>query len=119
MFIIFGTRPKNVQKAIFEIKKIIQELAENGATEVELERAKIWKKSCMEFSSETNSDIAEINGSLIHNDNKHTSLSTRKSKFEKVKLEDINKFAKRIANEKVFNIVAVGKDINIEDLKQF
>jgi len=119
MFIIFGTRPKNVQKAIFEIKKIIGELAENGATELELERAKNWKKSCMEFSSETNSDIADMNATLIYSDNKHTSLKSRKSKYDKIKLEDINKFAKKIAYEKVFNVVAVGKNINIEDLKQF
>lgn len=119
LFIVFGTRPKNVNKAIFEIKKIINEFAENGATEEELTRAKNWKKSCIEFAGETNSDLAETNGLMTYYDNKITKVASRKAKYDKVTLEDVNKFAKKIATEKTFNIVAVGKGLDIEDLKQY
>lgn len=117
--IAFGTRPKNVQMAIFEIRRIIDELAENGVTEDELLRAKNWKKSCIEFSSETNQDLAEANGSFILFEGKHIGVGARKSKYDKVKVEDVNKFAKKIAKETIFNVVGVGKNLNIEDLKQF
>ena len=119
IFIVFGTRPKNVKKAIFEIKKIIDDFAENGATEEELVRAKNWKKSCIEFAGETNTDIAETNGLMTYYDNKITRVASRKARYDKVTLEDVNKFAKKIATEKTFNIVAVGKGLDIEDLKQF
>ena len=62
---MLGTRPKNVKKAIFEIKRIINEIAESGVTEEEFERVKNLKKSVLEYGSETNSDIAEANGSMI------------------------------------------------------
>ena len=119
MLIVFGTRPKNVKKAIFEIKNIIKDFAENGATEEELIRAKNWKKSCIEFASETNSDIADANGIIWLLNNKTISLKSRKAMYDKVTLEQVNDFAKRIANEKTYNIVAVGKGIDIEDLKQY
>ncbi len=119
IFIILGTRPKNVKKAIAEIKKIILDLAKNGATEEELERVKNLKKSVLEFNSETNSDLAEINGSMIHLFGKHETIEQRKQKIESVTLDEINDFAKTIANEDMFNVVAVGKNIDIEDLKQF
>lgn len=119
IFIVFGTRPKNVKDAIYEIKKIILDMAENGVTEEELANAKNLKKSVIEFSSETNTDLAETNASFVNYDGKHVSLKTRKSQFEKVTLEEINKFAKKIAEEKTFNIVAVGKNLNIDDIKQF
>ena len=73
----------------------------------------------MEFASETNADTAEVNGSLIHFIGKHKSLNSRKSEYDKVSVSDIQKFASRIANEESFNIVAVGKNIDINDLKQF
>lgn len=119
IFIMLGTRPKNVKKAISEIKRIIVELAENGAKEEELERAKNLKKSNIEFSTETNSDIAESNGSMIHLFEKCQTTAERKQKFDNVTLEMVNEFAKRIASEETFNIVAVGKGVDENALKEF
>ena len=119
IFIMLGTRPKNVKKAISEIKKIVLDLAENGATEEELERVKNLKKSLIEFNSETNSDIAESNGSMIHLFEKCKTIEERKEKIDGVTLEKVNDFAKRIATEEMFNIVAVGKGVDVNDLKQY
>ena len=119
IFIMLGTRPKNVKKAIFEIKRIIQEMAENGVTEEEFERVKNLKKSVLEYNSETNSGIAEANGSMMHLFERCKTLEERKTQIENVSLEDVNYFAKMIADEELFNVVAVGKKLNIEDLKQF
>ena len=119
LMIVFGTRPKNVKKAMVEIKKEILNFAENGVTGEELLRAKNWKKSCLSFGIETNSNIAEINGTICNLYNKKFDINDRIQKIENVTIKDVNKFAKRIANEKQFAIVAVGKDLNIEDLKVF
>ena len=116
---MLGTRPKNVKRAIFEIKRIIKEMAENGVTEEEFERVKNLKKSVLEYSTETNADIAEANGSMIHLFDRCKTLKERKSQIENVTLQEVNDFAKIIANEEMFNIVAVGKNLNINDLKQF
>ena len=119
LVIVFGTRPKNVKKAMLEIKKAILDFAENGASEEELVRAKNWKKSCVSFGMETNSNLAEINGTIFNLYNKAFDKEERLKKTERVTLDEVNNFAKRIASEKEFAIVAVGKDLNIEDLKVF
>ncbi len=118
-YIVFGTRAKNVKLAISEVKKIINYMAENLVTEDELNAAKNWKKSYLEFVSETNAETAEINGNLIHFNGKHSKLSARQKQYDKVSVDDIKKFAKKIANENTYNVVAVGKNIEISDLKQF
>lgn len=119
LLIVFGTRPKNVKKAMVEIKKTILDFAEHGATEEELTRAKNWKKSCLAFGTETNGDLAEINGTIFNIFNKVFDSKDRLQKTESVTLEQVNEFAKRIANETVLNVVAVGKGVKIEDISVF
>lgn len=119
LVIVFGTRPKNVKKAMIEVKKAILDFAENGATEEELIRAKNWKKSCLSFGMETNSNLAEINGTIFNLYNKIFDKNERLEKINNVTLEQVNEFAKRIANEKDFAVVAVGKNLKIDDLKEF
>ncbi len=119
LLIVFGTRPKNVKKAMVEIKKTILDFAEHGATEEELTRAKNWKKSCLAFGTETNGDLAEINGTIFNVFNKVFDSKDRLKKTESVTLEQVNEFAKRIAKENVLNVVAVGKGVKIEDISVF
>ncbi len=119
IFIMLGTRPKNVKKAIFEIKRIIKEFAENGATEEEFERVKNLKKSILEYSTETNADRAEANGTMMHLFEKSKSLEERKKQIESIKLSEVNDFARVIASEEMFNVVAVGKNLKLCDIEQF
>lgn len=117
LLIIFGTRPKNIRKAMLEIKKTINELAENGVTAEELERAKNWKKSSMSYGMETNSNLAEINGTQFNVLNEKFDADKMYKKTQNVTLEEVNEFAKRIANEKVYNVVAVGKGLSLKDIE--
>lgn len=119
IYIVLGTRLKNVKRAVLEIRNIIDEIAKVGVSESEFEICKNWKKSYIEFASETNSDTAEINGSLIYYNQAYISLESRRQKYDSIKLSEINDFAKRIANESCFNVVAVGKNIKLEDLQNF
>ena len=77
------------------------------------------KKSLIEYNNETNSDIAESNGSMIHLFEECHTVQERKQKIDSVTIDQVNEFAKRIANENMFNIVAVGKNVNEEDLKVY
>ncbi len=119
IFIIFGTRPKNVSLAVSKVREIIDDLAKNGVDETELTRAKNWKISCIEYGTETNSDIAEINGTSVLFENFAKTNQERKKHYESVTAESVNDFAKKIASEKTFNVVGVGKDFSIQDLKNF
>ena len=119
LIISFGTRPKNVKKAMLEIKKAIKDFAKNGATAEELERAKNWKKSCLSFGTETNSNIAEINGTMFNVFNTIFDKNERYRQTQVVTLEQVNDFAKRIANEQTYNVVAVGKNIKPEEIQAF
>lgn len=119
LLIVFGTRPKNVNKAMVEIKNVINDLAENGITEEELIRTKNWKKAGIAFGMETNSNLADVNGVHMHLYNKIFDENERLEGIEAVTVTDVNAFAKRISEEKLFNVVAVGKSLNIDDLKQF
>lgn len=117
LLIVFGTRPKNVKKAMVEIKKALLDFAENGASEEELERAKNWKKSCFSFGTETNSNLAEINGTLYNVFNEIFDIEKNFKRTQDVTREQVNEFAKRIASEQVYNVVAVGKGLKQEDIE--
>ena len=94
-------------------------LAKNGMSEDELLRAKNFKKSCIAYSSETNSDIAEINATCLHLYTKTLSTEERVKNFDSVTLEQVCDFATQIANEETFNVVAIGKKLKMEDITQF
>ena len=119
IFIVFGTRPKNINLAMTEIKRIITELAETGVTDAELERAKNLKKSGIEYMTETSSDRADINATMIHYHGRVISAAEKKQKLDAVTKNDILSFAKKIATEQTFNVVAVGKKLNIADIQKF
>ncbi len=119
IFIIFGTRSQNVQKAIVEIKNIIKKLAEEGISEAELVMAKNLKKSAMEYSAETNSELAEIYGTYVHLFGKVKPIEQRIEEINQVTVNQVNDFAKMIGSEKDFNVVAVGKKIKLKDIENF
>jgi predicted Zn-dependent peptidase len=73
----------------------------------------------LSFGLETNSNIAEINGTIFNLYSKKFDLNERLKKIERVTKEDVNKFAKKVANEKQFVVVAVGKGLCLSDIEAF
>lgn len=117
--IVFGTRPKNVKKAISEIRRVIENLACEGVCEEEVQRAINLKKSCTLYALESSSEIADINASMMHYYGKPITQVERLKNYDNVKAKDINAFAKQIACEDIFSVVAVGKGLKIQDLEAF
>ena len=119
IYIIFGTRAQNVKKAMQVVKQEIQKLASVGIQEIELERAKNWKESCVAFGLESSAEIAELNGSYTHYFGKPTSAEEKILSYKKVTKKQVDDFAKYVSSQDIFNVVAVGKNVKEEDLKQF
>lgn len=117
--IVFGTRPKNVKKALFEIRAIIEKLASDGVSDDEVQRAINLKKSCTLYALESSSEIADINASMVHYHGKPLSQAERMKNYDKVTAKDINEFARQIANESSFAVVAVGNGLKSDDLEVF
>ena len=63
--------------------------------------------------------VAEINGTYAHLYGKTLSLDERAKQYDEITTQKVNEFAKRIANEEVFNVVAVGKNLNLKDIKVY
>ena len=51
--------------------------------------------------------------------NKIFDADERNKETQSVTLQEINSFAKRIANENVYNVVAVGKNIKLDEIKLY
>ncbi len=117
--IAFGTRAKNLKKALAEIKKIITDMAGSGVSDAEMSYAKNWKKSCMGYSMESSSVICDLNGSMVHYHGKPISQKQRLEFYGKVTKAEVDAFAKKIASENQFAVVAVGKNFSKSDLEVF
>ena len=114
--IFFGTRPKNIEKAVMKIKQIIAEMGSVGISEEELQRAKNWRKSVLEFHAETAGATAESNGTMINYYGNVVSKEERGKLIQSVTLDDVNAFAKQIASEANFSLTAVGKNIKADTI---
>ncbi len=119
LVIAFGTRPKNVKKALCEIRRILTELAGSGVLGEEMLYAKNWKKSCMGYSYESSSVIADLNASMVHYHGKPISADERLLFYSAVTKKQVDEYAKTIAAEKMYAVVAVGKGLKQSDLLVF
>ena len=99
--ITLGTGPDTVAQALVEIKKVLQDIIENGVTQEELDRAKIVTKTDYYDSLENNRNIAsDALGNFVYY-NKYISPETRLKEWEGVTLEQVNKVASEITFEKM------------------
>lgn len=118
MLISLGTNRKNQKEALQLVKNEIDFLVDNGFTEEELDRAKIFCKSIVLSSSELGFDIAKANALNMSSFNMPMNTLEKIEKIEAVTLEQINTLA-----EKVFNfsnvcgaVVSSGDDEEIFEI---
>lgn len=115
--ILFGTRPKNLSKALSKIKEVLADMGNNGITEEELAMAKNSRKSLLVFSTETAGDTAEINGTMVNLYGKVKSKEERCKNIDSVTIDAVNAFAKQVASETQITLSAVGKDLNKQKIE--
>lgn len=114
---VHSSKIKDVLK---EIEKILSDLATKKISEEELQRIRNQLKSGLLFSRESpvfqksldNVDELSIKGFIKSEEEKLKEINS-------VTAEQIQEVAKQIYNEKDFVVGAIGKDIELNDLKVF
>ena len=117
MFYI-GAAPEKLEACVKGIKFLIKEAAEKGFTEEEFNKSKNSLKAKTIFASGTGARATMNFKNLITLGKVKTEDDIIKC-YENVTLEQVNSYAKQIANEKNFLVAAIGNKINIKTLKLF
>jgi len=114
-----GTSKDKLTKALQGMRAIIEDMAINGVTEYEVQKAKNKLISKLIYDEETNISLMKKNLLQLYFRGRLLTHEEIIERINKVTIQDINNFAKRISNEKEFFVCAVGKEIDCNDLKVF
>lgn len=106
--IFFSTSNLNVDEALLEIKKILQECANGSIIDEELIREKNKLIATFEYSRESNSNIAEDNGLDIMEYGKIMSVKEMIDEYNGISLDEIIDCAKELTLNNNFVVSAVG-----------
>ena len=117
MFYI-GAAPEKLASCVKGIKFLIKEAAEKGFSKEEFNKAKNKLKAGTIFSAGTGSKARANFRNLITLGKAKTEEEILKC-YDDVTLEQVNNYAKKIANEKDFLVAAIGNKIDMKTLKLF
>ena len=114
-----GTSPSQVGQALKKIREVLKEVAKNGVTEQELLKAKNNLKSSKVYAQDSKIQVAKLNAAKYAIFQNILSLEEEFKLIDSVTVEEVNKVAKKLYNEKKFVVSVVGKDVCLDDLKNF
>ena len=114
-----GTSKDKVSQALVGMKKILVEVAKNGVSESELQKAKNQIKSKLVYQEESLQNIMMSNALDIYNKQEIETKQQFMEKVDRVTAEDIKRYAKKILLETEFLVCATGKDVTTSDLKVY
>ena len=113
-----GSAPEKLEACVKGIKFLIKEAAENGFTKEEFNKAKNRLKAGTIFSAGTGPKASANFKNLLNLGKPKTQEEIIKC-YESVTLDQVNDYAKKIANEKNFLVAAIGNKIDMKTLKLF
>ena len=113
--IFLSTTNKNVPLALFEINKEVKNVALNGITKEEFERAKVRCISTFKMGNENTSNVASYNAVRFLFYNKTRTKEEFIKNIYNVTIEEVNDLAKEIFLSERFAVSYVGpqKDLNL------
>ncbi|MFT6071679.1 MAG: zinc protease [Dasania sp.] len=114
MMIQFATDNQNVPLALKEVNNTLADLAQNGVTQIMLDKAKTYLKGQYALGFETNNDITSLAQGLYHNQLPFDYAQQRNALFDKVTLKDVNQKMTKILLQPLTMIV-VGGNKNIKN----
>lgn len=117
--IYLGTSKEKVTKALIGIKKIMLDMAKNGVSEMEFQKAKNQMKASQMFDSETSESSMLDNAINLWHTGTIKSKQQIINEIDDVKIEEVKQFAKQIFLENEFLVYAVGNNLSKEKLKVF
>ena len=113
-----GAAPEKLEACVKGIKFLIKQAGDEGFSVEEFNKAKNKLKAHTIFSVGTGSK-ARSNFRNVMNIGRTKSEEEILKLIEDVTLEDVNKYAKKVANDKNFLVAAIGDKINMKTLKLF
>lgn len=117
--LFIGTTREKLKTAVAGMKEILYDMAKNGVTAEELDKAKNQLKASLVFGCEQTMSVMLNNAEQLTNKGKIETINDKLAKINSVSAEDIKRFAQRIFLENEYVSVACGKDIDKNDLKVF
>ena len=114
-----GTSKDKVSQALVGMRKILVEVAKNGVSETELQKAKNQIKARLLYQDESLQSIMMSNALDLFNKEQIETKQQYMEKIDKITVADIKRFAKRILLENEFLVCATGKDVTTKDLKVY
>lgn len=118
LILYLGTTNENLETAITLVKNILKEMAD-GVTQYEMDKAKNLIKASLIFAEESAERKALKNAKDLFIWGRVRENEEDLKQIDSITIDDVNEFAKKIYNESTFATCAVGKDIDINDLKKF
>lgn len=119
IIISLATNSTNQELALKSIKEEIDNIANNGVTDAELDKAKTFCKSMLVMAAEVSTNKARNNASNILTYGKAISIDERMKEIEKVTKADVNKLAKSIFGREDMCIAVVSDKPNKNPLKVY
>lgn len=119
IIISLATNSTNQELALKSIKEEIDNVANNGVTDAELEKAKTFCKSMLVMAAEVSTNKARNNASNILTYGKSITIDERMKEIEKVTKADVNKLAKSIFGRDEMCIAVVSDKPNKNPLKVY
>lgn len=119
IIISLATNSTNQELALKSIKEEIDNIANNGVTDAELEKAKTFCKSMLVMAAEVSTNKARNNASNILTYGKSITIDERMKEIEKVTKADVNKLAKSIFGRDDMCIAVVSDKPNKNPLKVY
>ena len=117
IIISLATNHTNQELALKSIREEIDNIANNGVTQAEIDKAKTFCKSMLVMSSETTTNIARHNASNVMQFGKHKTVDDRIAEIEKVTLDQVNNLAKDIFNSTNFCMAIVSDNPNEQGME--
>lgn len=117
IIISLATNHTNQELALKSIREEIDNIANNGVTQAEIDKAKTFCKSMLVMSSETTTNIARHNASNVMQFGKHKTVDDRIAEIEKVTLDQANNLAKDIFNSTNFCMAIVSDNPNEQGME--
>ena len=114
--ISLATNHTNQELALTAIREEIDNIANNGVTDAELQKAKTFCKSMIVMSSETTINIARHNAANTMQFGTYKTVDQRIDEIENVSLEQVNGLAKEIFTSQNYCMAIVSDKPNKEGM---
>ena len=119
LLITLGTTPKKLTLALKTIKRVVNDVVENGFTEEELKQVKNMSISNIKLQSDSPSNMASLIANCLRKENEVYNKEERIKLYKSITLKEINTLAKEIFNDNNMVISLVSKNTEVDLIDEY